>query len=298
MSSLLSAIASLVSWIVFFTIKSKEQAHPLVRPLSLVIGLLSSLIFLWQMLARFAVIIPAGEVGVMESLGQVDQNTLPPGIYFVNPFTDIITYSTRLQDIKETVDTTSKEGLSFKMDVSLQYRLDPAKAGGVFQKIGSSEQQQEIITSRFRSLIRQITANYPLTDIYGEKRGMIAQNLRQSMANQLFPLGFIVEDALLRNIILPDNIQAAIQSKVAMEQETQKIDLEIQKAKKEAERKLVEARGTANAQKVLSEGLTDKIIQLKTIEATEKLGQSPNSKIIIVGGGGQKTLPLMLTDDK
>ncbi|MFM7577782.1 MAG: SPFH domain-containing protein, partial [Microcystaceae cyanobacterium] len=156
---------------------------------------------------------------------------------------------------------------------------------------------QEIITSRFRSLVRQITANYPLTDIYGEKRGMIAQNLRQSMANQLFPLGFIVEDALLRNIILPDNIQAAIQSKVAMEQETQKIDLEIQKAKKEAERKLVEARGTANAQKVLSEGLTDKIIQLKTIEATEKLGQSPNSKIIIVGGG-QKTLPLMLTDDK
>ena len=118
------------------------------------------------------------------------------------------------------------------------------------------------------------------------------------MANQLFPLGFIVEDALLRNIILPDNIQAAIQSKVAMEQETQKIDLEIQKAKKEAERKLVEARGTANAQKVLSEGLTDKIIQLKTIEATEKLRQSPNSKIIIVGGGGQKTLPLMLTDDK
>jgi regulator of protease activity HflC (stomatin/prohibitin superfamily) len=117
------------------------------------------------------------------------------------------------------------------------------------------------------------------------------------MATQLQPLGFIVEEALLRNIILPDNIQAAIQAKVATEQESQKIDLEIQKAKKEAERKIIEARGTANAQKILSEGLTDKIIQLKTIEATEKLGQSPNSKIIILGGG-QKTLPLMLTDDK
>ncbi|MFM7578325.1 MAG: SPFH domain-containing protein, partial [Microcystaceae cyanobacterium] len=100
MSSLLSAIAALVSWIVFFTIKSKENAHPLVRPLSLVIGLFSSAIFVFQIVSGLAVIIPAGEVGVMESLGQVDQNTLSPGIYFVNPFTDIITYSTRLQDIK------------------------------------------------------------------------------------------------------------------------------------------------------------------------------------------------------
>jgi prohibitin 1 len=255
MSWILSAIAALVSWSLFFTVKFKE------------------------------------------SLGQVGQKTLSPGIYFINPFTDIITYSTRLQDIKETVDTTSKEGLGFKMDVSLQYRLDPTKAGEVFQKIGSPEQQKEIITSRFRSLIRQITANYPLTDIYGEKRAIIAQNLGESMATQLQPLGFIVEEALLRNIILPDNIQAAIQAKVATEQESQTIDLEIQKAKKEAERKIIEARGTANAQKILSEGLTDKIIQLKTIEATEKLGQSPNSKIIILGGG-QKTLPLMLTDDK
>lgn len=297
MSWILSAIAALISWSLFFTVKFKENANPLIRPLSLLIGLLSSAVFLFQIIGRFAVVIPAGEVGVMETLGQVDQKTLSPGIYFVNPFADIITYSTRLRDIKETVDTTSKEGLGFKVDVSLQYRLDPTKAAEVFQKIGSPEQQKEIITSRFRSLIRQITANYPLTDIYGEKRAIIAQNLRQSMVTQLQPLGFSVEEALLRNIILPDNIQASIQAKVATEQESQKIDLEIQKAKKEAELKLIEARGTANAQKILSEGLTDKIIQLKTIEATEKLGQSPNSKIIILGGG-QKTLPLILTDDK
>lgn len=295
MSLVLSAIAAFISWIVFFTVKTSNNSQKFIRPVALMVGLLSSVILLFQLLSRFAVVIPTGKVGIMENLGQVKDKPLNPGVYFVNPFTEIITYSTRLQDIKETVDTTSKEGLGFKIDVSLQYRLDPTKAGEVFQKIGEPSQQQEIIISRFRSLIRQITANYNLTEIYGEKRAMISQNLSQEMIKQLQPLGFIVEDALLRNIIFPENIQAAIQSKVAMEQETQKIGLEIIKAKKEAERKLIEAKGTADAQKILSEGLTDKMITLKTIEATEKLAGSPNSKVIILGGG-QNQLPLILSD--
>ena len=259
------------------------------------IGLISTVLVAIQALGRFAVVIPTGEVGVIETLGKVSATTLNPGIHFLNPFTEFVTFSTRIQDLKETVDSTSKEGLNFKIDVSLQYRLDSLKAGDVFQKIGDPSQEKEIITSRFRSFIRQITANYTLTEIYGEKRSLISQSLQQAMISQLQPLGFIVEETLLRNIVLPENIQAAIQAKVAMEQETQKIALEVIKAKKESERKIVEARGTADAQKILSEGLTDKIIQLKAIEATQELAKSPNSKVIIFGGGKDK-LPLILSD--
>ena len=77
MSWILSAIAALVSWSLFFTVKFKENANPLIRPLSLLIGLLSSAVFLFQIIGRFAVVIPAGEVGVMESLGQVGQKPYP-----------------------------------------------------------------------------------------------------------------------------------------------------------------------------------------------------------------------------
>lgn len=297
MSLIVSAIAALVSWLVFFTSKSQDNStnNKLIRPIALLIGLISTLLVAIQALGRFAVVIPAGEVGVIETLGKVSATTLNPGIHFLNPFTEVVTFSTRIQDLKETVDSTSKEGLNFKIDVSLQYRLDPLKAGEVFQKIGDPSQEKEIITSRFRSFIRQITANYTLTEIYGEKRSLIAQSLQQAMIAQLQPLGFIVEETLLRNIVLPENIQAAIQAKVATEQETQKIALEVIKAKKESERKIVEARGTADAQKILSEGLTDKIIQLKAIEATQELAKSPNSKVIIFGGGKDK-LPLILSD--
>lgn len=297
MSLIVSAIAALISWLVFFTSKSPNgvTSNKFVRPISLLIGLLSTALVVLQAFGRFAVVVPAGQVGVIETLGQVETNILNPGIYFLNPFAEVVTFSTRLQDLKETVDSTSKEGLGFKLDVSLQYRIEPQKAGEIFQKIGDPAQEKEIITSRFRSLIRQITAQYTLTEIYGEKRSLISQNLHQAMTQQLQPLGFIVEEALLRNITLPENIQAAIQAKVAMEQETEKIGLETIKARKEAERKLVEARGTAAAQKILSEGLTDKIIKLKAIEATQDLAKSPNSKVIIIGGGQDK-LPLILSD--
>jgi regulator of protease activity HflC (stomatin/prohibitin superfamily) len=308
MSLIFSAIAALVSWLVFFISKSQDNTanNKFIRPIALLIGLISTALVAIQALGRFALVIPAGEVGVVETLGEVSATTLNPGIHFLNPFAEVVTFSTRIQDIKETVDSTSKEGLNFKIDVSLQYRLDPLKAGDVFKKIGDPSQEKEIIISRFRSFIRQVTANYALTEIYGEKRVLISQSLHKAMKAQLEPLGFIVEETLLRNIILPENIQAAIQAKVAVEQETQKIGLEVIKAKKESERKIVEAKGTADAQKILSrgtsdaqkilsEGLTDKIIKLKAIEATQELAKSPNSKVIIIGGG-QDRLPLILSD--
>lgn len=295
MGFIFSAIAALTSLIILITLKGREgdKTNQIIRSLALIIGLIAGLTLIIKTVLRFLIVIPAGEVGIAETLGQVSDNTLSPGVHLLNPFSDVVTFSTRLQDIKETVDTTSKEGLNFKLDVSLQYRLDPQKAGDVYQKLGENE--KEILVSRFRSLIRQITANYDLQAIYGEKRPEIAQLLAQAMTQQLQPLGFIVEETLLRNIILPDNIQAAIQAKVAAEQENQKLDLEIIKTKKEGERKKVEAQGTAVAQKILSEGLTDKILKLKAIEATQKLAESQNSKIIIMGGSQDK-LPLILSD--
>jgi regulator of protease activity HflC (stomatin/prohibitin superfamily) len=47
---------------------------------------------------------------------------------------------------------------------------------------------------------------------------------------------------------------------------------------------VIEAQGTRDAQKILSEGLTDQIIKIRSIEAFDQLSKSPNSKIIITDG--------------
>lgn len=247
-------------------------------------------------LKKTITVIPAGTVGIKEVFGKVADTPLNPGLHLVNPMADVTTFSTRLQDIKETVEATSKEGLSISLDVSLQYRANPAKIGDIYQNLGTEE--EEIVISRFRSIIREVTASYALEAIYGEKRQEVASLIKQNLTASLQPLGFDVEEVLLKKVVLPENIQKAIEAKITAEQESQQLKFEIEKerqqanfelerAKTIAERQKIEAQATADAQKILAEGLTPEILQLKTIEATQNLAQSQNSKIIILGGNQQ-----------
>ncbi|TVQ45990.1 MAG: prohibitin family protein [Gloeocapsa sp. DLM2.Bin57] len=252
--------------------------------------------------------IPAGTVGVKETFGKVAETPLNPGLHLVNPLSKVVRFSTRLEDIKETVEATSQEGLSIQLDVSLQYRANPSKIAEIYQNIGTDE--EEIIISRFRSLVREVTAAYSLNSIYGDKRQEVANLLRERLTTSLQPLGFEVEEVLLRKVILPSNVQEAIEAKITAEQKSlqqqfeiqqqrQQIEFDLEKARSTAEREKIEAQAraerekiaaeaTAEAQKKLAEGLTPAILQLKTIEATQSLAQSSNTKIIILGDGNQQ----------
>ena len=97
----------------------------------------------------------------------------------------------------------------------------------------------------------------------------------------------------MRDVTLPPTIREAIEKKLKQEQETLEYEFRLVTADKEAERQRIEARGKADANLILSASLTDKIPQDKGIDATIKLAESPNSKIVIVGSG-ESGLPLIL----
>ena len=304
MSVIFSLITALFAFLIAFQNPSfgGEEHKKKVKNIALLIGCLAVLSSIYNIIFRFLVILPAGEVGVVEIFGNVQDKPLNSGIHWISPLAKVTKFSTRLQDIKETVDATSKEGLNLKLDVSLQYRINPQQASTVYKTIGTDE--EDILIPRFRSIIRQITASYDARDIYGEKRNIVAQRLRDELNKSLTPLGFIVDESLLRNVILPQTIQKAIEEKLEAEQASQKqqfinekerqaIAFELEKAKQEATRKKIEAQGIADSQKLLSQGLTEQLIKLKAIEATQKLAESENSKVIIIGGG-EDNLPLLL----
>ncbi|NEQ24292.1 MAG: prohibitin family protein [Microcoleus sp. SIO2G3] len=287
--SLLTGLISILVYLSSGKIASKQNQFA-VRAIALLIGFIATLAALFKNL----IIIPAGNVGVVELFGQVSPRPLNPGIHLVNPFVEIENFSTRFRDIKEKVEATSQEGLAFNIEVSLQYRLEPNKAAELYRTIGTSE--QEIVTSRFRSIVREITASYPAEAIYSTKRQELAVRLRQALSEQLAPLGFVVEQALLREVELPDKLQEAIQQKLAVEQESQQMKFTLEQARQEAERKRIEAKGIADSQKIVAQGLNQQVLQLRTIEATEKLAASDNAKVVIIGGGQGRT-PLSLQLD-
>ena len=98
---------------------------------------------------------------------------------------------------------------------------------------------------------------------------------------------------LVRDVTLPPTIKDAIERKLRQEQEALEYEFRISKAQKEAERQIIEAQGKADANRILSASLTDKILKDKGIEATLELSKSPNSKVVVVGSGNDG-LPLIL----
>ncbi len=98
---------------------------------------------------------------------------------------------------------------------------------------------------------------------------------------------------LVRDVTLPPTIKEAIERKLKQEQESLEYEFRLVTAQKEAQKQIIEAQGKADANKILSASLTDKILQDKGIEATIKLSQSPNSKVIVIGSG-KDGLPIIL----
>jgi len=105
-----------------------------------------------------------------------------------------------------------------------------------------------------------------------------------------------LDAVLIRSVQLPDKLKEAIEFKLEEEQASFQYEFRLDKERKEAERKIIEARAKADANKILNASLTDKILKDKGIEATLELANSPNSKVIIVGGG-KDGLPLILNNN-
>jgi regulator of protease activity HflC (stomatin/prohibitin superfamily) len=294
MSVIVKLLAFLVSVLVFLNSSkiAPEKSAPLIRMVSALIAVISAVAAFFDFVP--IAVISAGSVGVVESFGQVSDRVLLPGIHVTRPFSEVVEYSTRLTDIKETIESTSEEGLNLVLDVSLQYRLEPQNAAQVYTNIGTDE--KEIVISRFRSIVREITAQYPARDIYSNKRQEIAQQIRTRLTQEIEPLGFVVEQALLREVVLPETVQAAIQQKLAAEQESERMAFILEKERQEAERKRVEAQGISDFQKEVSQGLTSQYLQWKGIQATEQLAESQNAKIVIIGSG-EGGLPVILQPD-
>ncbi len=294
MGFILSLIMTLVAIIIFLNSQkiAGERYQLIIKGIAGLIGILTLL----SGLNKLITVIPAGNIGVVDLFGQVSPKSLEPGVHFLNPFARIVNFSTRLKNVQEDIEATSQEGLGFNIHVSLQYRLEPQKAADIYKNIGPDD--QGIVIPRFRSIVREVTAGYPSEAIYSTKRQEVANKLKQKIIEQLQPLGFVVEEALLREIKLPEKLQASIQEKLTADQENQRLSIVLEKERKEAERKRIEARGIADSQKIISQGLNPQLLQLRSIEASEKLATSQNSKVIIMGNGNNGTLPIIISPDQ
>lgn len=260
-----------------------------------IIGVLVAIIVVLAVANPFTTI-PAGHVGVKDFFGLVSPTTLNPGMRIVIPFTKIIKMSVQTQEVMEQADTPSREGLIINLEVSLLYRLDPDKAADIYKKVGRNY-AQVVVEPQLRSAIREITASYDAKSLYSSERNRIAREIQGMFVQLTRDRGIITDQVLLRKIGLPATVANAIQEKLKREQEAEQMKFVLQKEQQEAERKRIEAQGVADFQRIVAQGISDQLLEWKGIEATEKLANSQNTKIVVIGNP-KSGLPIILSGDK
>jgi len=243
------------------------------------------------------VTVPPGHKGVMfKRLGDgvVVDKVYNEGFTVVAPWNTLEKYDVRFTDQFEKMDVLSKNGLSIKIEMSYRYNPIPNEVGYLHKEIGKNY-AENIIKPEIRSATREVIGKYLPEELYSTKREAIQDEIFSTTKEALIPKHINLDAVLIRSVELPPTLKNAIEQKLQEEQLSFQYEFKLDRERKEAERKIIEAQAKADANKILNASLTDKILQDKGIEATLELSKSPNSKVVIVGGqdGG---LPLILNN--
>jgi regulator of protease activity HflC (stomatin/prohibitin superfamily) len=283
---LISSAAAVVAILVYINAKKRfNKAESTFALIGFLVALAIAVMQCWT-------IVPAGHVGVTDFFGQVSDKTLKQGINFVNPMASVIKFDARTQEVREKVNVPTKEGLSVEIDISLLFRVSVINANRIYKTDGE-DYIQKIIVSQFLSVVRGVTAGYEAKALYTTAREELSQKIVAELSSLLKARGVTIEAAPLRQIKLPAGLTAAIEEKLKAEQESQRMQFILQKETQEAERKRIEAQGIADYQKIVSQGISEQLLRWKGIEATEKLSNSSNAKVIVIGSG-KDGLPIIL----
>ena len=214
------------------------------------------------------------------------------GFHVVSPFSEIYQYDLREQEHQESLDVLANNGLSIILDTSILFKPVQTELFLLQTEIGP-DYYRILLGPLLRSGARKVVGRYSPEEIYSTKREEVEREIFAEVNRKLESKHVQVDAILIRDVHLPKIVQAAIEMKLQQEQRALAMQFVLDKERKEAERKKIEAGGIADYQQLIGKGLTEMLLQWKQIDAIEKLVQSPNSKIIVLDAG-KGNFPMIL----
>ena len=229
-------------------------------------------------------VVREGEVGVKRKLGKFNNEPYKEGFRMFNPLTSrIVKVSTQTNNMEVGLAIPSKEGLNIRSEVSILYNVIPNETPKLLRDIGPNF-EENVILPVFRSAVADVSSRFFAKDMHTGQRSTIESSIQKQMMHLLDGKGIQIEAVLLKSIQMPPSLATAIEQKLEAEQQAQRMEFVLQEEKREAERKIIEAKGISDAQQIISQGLDQNILQFKSIEAFLELAKSPNTKVIISDG--------------
>jgi prohibitin 1 len=248
------------------------------------------------LISKSAITIGSGQAGVLyRTFGGgvvTDEGPLGEGFHIVAPWNRVFVYEVRQQELFEKMKVLSSNGLEIQIDASAWFQPKYETLGKLHQE-KSEQYVNRILLPAIRSAARSVVGRYTPEQLYSSKRDAIQQEIFTETKMIVDDQYIQLNEILVRDVTLPPTIREAIERKLKQEQAALEYEFRLVTAEKEAERQRIEAQGKADANRILSASLTDKILQDKGIDATLKLSESTNSKVVVIGAG-DSGLPLIL----
>ena len=235
-----------------------------------------------------------GYAGVIYSMdGGIETETLGQGFHVVAPRKKVIEYPVSTETVYYTknnddgdekkdnsINVNTKDGKQVNVSVTYAYHMDEVQLPSVFEKFRG--QKSEVIEAGYMKnemyqAINEITSQYSLMELVGDKRPQINEAILDKFRNSLEPYGIVIETFNLSDVVPDEQTKEAIQAvvnaqnaleKAKVEKEQAEVDAEKARvaAKGKADAELIEAEGTAAANAKLQESLTPLIVEQRKLD--------------------------------
>jgi len=213
------------------------------------------------------------------------------GSHVIWPWDKMYIYNLRTQEISDSVDVLTHNGLSIHLDLSVRFYPNRSILGLLHKNVGPNY-PSIIVLPEIEHVVRTVIGQYRAEEIYTAQNAIVEKIVSESY-REIEERFVNLDDVLIRKIVLPETIQNAIQRKIEQQQLVQEFDYRLQSSMKEAQRKRIEAEGISNYNQIIGQSITEEILKFKGIEATQELAKSENAKVVVIGSG-KDGLPIIL----
>lgn len=253
-----------------------------------------TIIYFWN---SILISIKPGEAGVLYMRffgGTILDKTYSEGIHFLFPWDEMSIYDVRVQHVQSTFNVLTADGLWIEISVSIRFHPLQESLGLLHVHLGP-EYVDKIIVPEIQSVLRIIIGQLRPEDIFNTSRNFLDIALQESLL-QVSEKYVRIDDLLITNVNLPPLVKNAIERKLERKQIALEYVYRLLESELEAKRKKIEAQGIHDFQEIVSEGISEQLLAWQGIDATLKLAESNNAKIVIIGNN-ENGLPLIFNAD-
>lgn len=270
-----------------------NRAGDRLLPVGAMVVLLAALVvlYLWNGLI---VLIRPGEAGALYRPfdgGTVTDYVFPEGLHVLKPWNHMHVYDVRVQTVRQEFRVLTNKGLPIYLSLAIRFYPEYEMVGLLHQRVGP-DYVEKIVVPQVESVLRRNIGRHDPEDIYTNKEGILTDIIVKAIeeAGQKF---VFIDDIIIRSVTLPEEVHAAIAEKLVEQQRWKTYEFRLAREQQEAERKRIESQGIRDYQANIQETLTPDVLRYHGVSATLELAQSPNSKMIVIGGG-EGGLPVIL----